>query len=190
MLTTGHIAPGLLEPKDWQCEPLWPHHQSVRGLCRSWPVTLWHHPSPHLTFSVCFNYFIYFNWRAIILQYCGGFCHTSSWISHECTCVRPILNTPPPPSPSHPTGLYQSTSFGCPALCIELALVIYFTYGNIHVSMPTCLLKMLRWNPSGSSGCFRHEARSPCRTLQQTFLCSKLQGVNLASLHVRHTNLP
>ena len=25
--------------------------------------------------------------------------------------------------------------FECPALCIKLALIIYFTYGNIHVSM-------------------------------------------------------
>ena len=37
-----------------------------------------------------------------------------------------------PPSPS---GLFQSTGFDCPASCIELALVIYLTYGNIHVSM-------------------------------------------------------
>ena len=40
-----------------------------------------------------------------------------------------------PPSPSHPSGLSQSTDFECPVLCIEPGLVIYFTYGNIHVSM-------------------------------------------------------
>ena len=40
----------------------------------------------------------------------------------------PFLNPLPPPSPSHPSGLSPS-----PASCIELALVIYFTYGNIHV---------------------------------------------------------
>ena len=27
------------------------------------------------------------------LQYCSGFCHTLTWISHGCTCV-PILNSP------------------------------------------------------------------------------------------------
>jgi len=37
----------------------------------------------------------YFNWRLITLQYCGGFCHTFTWISHGCTCV------PHPDSPSH-----------------------------------------------------------------------------------------
>ena len=44
--------------------------------------------------------FIYFNWRLITLQYCGGFCHTLTWISHGCTCVP----HPEPPShlPPHP----------------------------------------------------------------------------------------
>ena len=35
------------------------------------------------------------NWRLITLQYCGGFCHTLTWISHGCTCV------PHPEPPSH-----------------------------------------------------------------------------------------
>ena len=73
-----------------------------------------------------------FHWRIITLQYCGGFCRTSTWISHGCTCVPPSWTPLPPPSPPHPSGLSQSTSFEHPALCIELALVIYFTYGNIH----------------------------------------------------------
>ena len=30
---------------------------------------------------------IYFNWRLITLQYCSGFCHTLTWISHGFTCV-------------------------------------------------------------------------------------------------------
>ena len=38
----------------------------------------------------------------------------------------------PPTSLPHPCGLSQSTNFECPASCIELALVIYFTYGNIR----------------------------------------------------------
>ena len=47
----------------------------------------------------------------------------------------PILNRPPPPFQPHPSRLSQNTSFECPASCIELALVIYFTYGNVHVSV-------------------------------------------------------
>ena len=48
----------------------------------------------------------------------------------------PPSQTPlPPPFPSHPSGLSQCTGFECPVSCIELGLVIYFTYDNIHVSM-------------------------------------------------------
>ena len=39
--------------------------------------------------------FIYFNWRLITLQYCSGFSHTLTWISHGCTSV------PHPEAPSH-----------------------------------------------------------------------------------------
>ena len=49
--------------------------------------------------------------------------------------MTPILNPLPPPSPPHPSGLSQSTSFECPASCMELALSICFTYGNRHVSV-------------------------------------------------------
>ena len=79
--------------------------------------------------------FTYFNWRIITLQYCDGFCHTSTWISHGCTRVSPTWSPLPSSPPPHPSRLSQSTSFGCPASCIKLALVIYFTYGNIHVLM-------------------------------------------------------
>ena len=48
------------------------------------------------------------------------------------TVLRPL----PSPSPSHPSGLSQCIGFECPVSCIKLGLVIYFTYGNIHVSMP------------------------------------------------------
>ena len=50
---------------------------------------------------VFFYLFIYFNWRLNTLQYCGGFCHTSTWISHGYTCVPPSWSPLPPPSPSH-----------------------------------------------------------------------------------------
>ena len=50
----------------------------------------------YLTYCACFfACFFFFNWRLITLQYCGGFCHTSTWISHRCMCV-------PHPDPPHP----------------------------------------------------------------------------------------
>ena len=36
-----------------------------------------------------------FNWRLIALQYCVGFCHTSTWISHSYTYVPSLLKFPP-----------------------------------------------------------------------------------------------
>ena len=47
--------------------------------------------------------FIFISWRLITLQYCSGFCHTLTWISHGFTCV----SHPDPPShlPPHPIPL-------------------------------------------------------------------------------------
>ena len=39
--------------------------------------------------------FIFISWRLITLQYCSGFCHTLTWISHGFTCI------PYPDPPSH-----------------------------------------------------------------------------------------
>ena len=84
----------------------------------------------------CCCLIIYFNWRLITLQYCSGFCHTLTWINHGCTCVpHPEPSSHFPPSPSHPSGLSQCTSFECLVSCFELGLVIFFTYDNIHVSV-------------------------------------------------------
>ena len=72
---------------------------------------------------------IYCNWRLITLQYCIGFAihwHESATGAHVSSHPEPPSHTP---SPSHPSG------FECPVSCIELGLVIYFTYGNIHVSL-------------------------------------------------------
>ena len=44
-------------------------------------------------------FFFFFSWRLITLQYCSGFCHTLTRISHGFTCI-PHPDPPlPPPSP-------------------------------------------------------------------------------------------
>ena len=54
--------------------------------------------------------FISISWRLITLQYCRGFCHRLTWISHGFTCV-PHPDAPlPPPSLSHPSGSSQCAS--------------------------------------------------------------------------------
>ena len=60
--------------------------------------------------SIPFFFFFFwfcFNWRLITLQYCSGFCHTLTGISHGCTCVphaEPSSYLPPHPIPQgHPS---------------------------------------------------------------------------------------
>ena len=83
--------------------------------------------------SLFFFPFIFISWRLITLQYCSGFCHTLTWISHGCTWVpHPERHSHLPPHPipqGHPSALALST------LSIEPGLVICFTYDTIHVSM-------------------------------------------------------
>ena len=80
----------------------------LSSLCRhGWHGVWWKYYKKHwemnesnvLTFpgnvgSLQRNFF-FFSWRLITLQYCSGFCHTLTWISHGCTCV------PHPEPPSH-----------------------------------------------------------------------------------------
>ena len=79
--------------------------------------------------------FIFISWRLITLQYCSGFCHTLTWISHGFTCVPhpdPPSHLPPIPSlwviPVHQPWALVS--------CIQPGLqVICFTLDNIYVLM-------------------------------------------------------
>ena len=78
-----------------------------------------------------FFFKIFISWRLITLQYCSGFCHTLTWISHGFTCI------PHPDPPSHlplyliPLGLpsapgpslyeeelkWSEVAQSCPTLC-------------------------------------------------------------------------
>ena len=67
-------------------------------------------------FSFSFYLFIYLfwvifiSWRLTTLQYCSGFCHTLTWISHGFTCVphpEPASHLPPHLIPlGHPSGVF------------------------------------------------------------------------------------
>ena len=58
-------------------------------------------------------FFFNFNWSLITIQYCSGFCHTLTWISHGFTCVPhpgPRSHLPPHPMPlGHPSAPALST---------------------------------------------------------------------------------
>ena len=59
--------------------------------------------------------FIFISWRLITLQYCSGFCHTLTWISHGFTHV-PHPN-PPSHLPLHPIPLGLPSTPG-PSTCL------------------------------------------------------------------------
>ena len=91
-------------------------------------------------FLFFFFSFIFISWRLITLQYCSGFCHTLTWISHGFTSI------PHPNTPSHlplhpiPLGLPSVHQVRALVSCIQPGLVICFILDNIHVSM------LFSWN--------------------------------------------
>ena len=75
--------------------------------------------------------FLFFvNWGIIVLQYCVGFCHTSTGISHRYACIFWVLNTPPSSSPSFPSRWVE-----LPVSHRKFPLAIFFTYGNYVFSV-------------------------------------------------------
>ena len=87
------------------------------------------------SFFFFFFSFIFISWRLITLQYCSGFCHTLTWISHGFTRIPQSRFPLSPPSPVFP--VHQARAL---VSCIQPGLVICFTLDNIHVSM------LFSWN--------------------------------------------
>ena len=70
--------------------------------------------------------------------------------------VLPILNHPPAPPPSHPSGSSQCTSPEHSVSCIKPGIVICFTYDNIHVSMLFSQIIPPLPSPTESKDCSLH----------------------------------
>ena len=86
-------------------------------------------------FSFPFVLINYFNWRILLYNIVMIFAiHQHEPATGIHVSSRP---EPPhlPPSPLYPSGLSQSTGFGCPASCIEVVLAVCFICGNVHGSM-------------------------------------------------------
>ena len=69
----------------------------IRLYRKAWKIRIFQVPETLIRRSMVNTFFklIYFNCKLITFQYCSGFCHTLTWISHGCTCV------PHPETPSH-----------------------------------------------------------------------------------------
>ena len=85
---------------------LWLHRRTLKCLKRdNIGISYFNKAKPNFCL---FFFLIYFNWRLIALQYCGGFGHTLTWISHGCISVphpKPSSHLPPHPIPQcHPSA--------------------------------------------------------------------------------------
>ena len=56
--------------------------------------------------------FLNYNWRVVSLQYCDGYCHTSTWMAVGMHVSPPSCTPSHLPSHPVPSRLSQSTSFG------------------------------------------------------------------------------
>ena len=98
--------------------------------------------------------FIYFNWRLITLQYCIGFCHTLTWISHGCTCVphpEPPSHLPPHAIPQgHPSAPALSTlshALNLDWKSVSRMIIYMFQWYSLKSSQPRLL-------PQSPKDCF------------------------------------
>ena len=89
---------------------------------------------------------IYFNWRLITLQYCSGFCHALTGISHGYTCAphpEPLIHFPPHPIPlGHPSAPALSTlshASNLDWLSVSHMIIYMFQCHSLKSSHP-CLL--------------------------------------------------
>ena len=107
-------------------------------------------------FLVCFLIFKinYFNQRLITLQYCGGSCHTLTWISHGCTCVphpEAPSHIPPHPIPlGYPSAPALSTLSHASNLgwwSVSYMIIYMFQYYSLRPSHP----RLLPQNPKDCS---------------------------------------
>ena len=103
-------------------------------------------------------FLIYLNWRLITWQYCNGFCHTLTWISHGCTCVpypEPSSHNPPHPIPQgHPSALALSTLF-------HASNLDWWSSSHMVIYMFQCY--SLKSSHPHFKSC--QQAGSPCRVL-------------------------
>ena len=110
------------------------HYQKMRVLsdpCEH-ESSFWSSSLPKCCILGVFKIFFLFYLEANYFTILYWFCHTLTWIRHECTCVNP----PPTSLPRPSLWVTQCTSPEHPVSCIEAGLVIRFTYDNIHVSVP------------------------------------------------------
>ena len=116
----------------------------------------------------------------IAWQYCVGFCHTSTWISHRDAHVPSVLNFPPA---SHPSKVLHRSPIWVPWATEQIRTGIYFPCGNPYAftllislfSQPSAPPTAGIHRPSLCVCVFNHQFSSvaqPCGTLSDPMDCS------------------
>ena len=78
-----------------------------------------------------------FNWRIIALQYCIGFCHIPTRISHRHAYVPTLLILPPSPlgchrAPDLSSCVIEQISTGCVILHMEMCMLQCYSLNLPH----------------------------------------------------------
>ena len=105
--------------------------------------------------------------RLITLQYCSGFCHTWTWISHRCTCVP----HPERPShlPPHPFPLGQPSAPALSTLSHAWNLD-WWSSSHMMIYMFQC------HSPKSSHPCPLPQSPKDCSLHLRTQLCTPAPG--------------
>ena len=136
-----HLLSPALESRFFTTSTTWEALSSLTSLLHL-KQTLHRFPQTMLVNTT----FFFLNWRLITLQYCGGFCHTFTWISHGCTCVphpEPHSHLPLHPIPQgHPSAPALSTLYHALNLdwrSVSHMIIYMFQCYSLRSSHP-CLL--------------------------------------------------
>ena len=101
-----------------------------------------------LLFTSLFFPFIFISWRLITLQYCSGFCHTLTWISHGFTCIP--HRDPPFHLPLHQIPLGLFTAICKPSSDSHFAFLYFFFLGMVLIPVSCTMSQTSVHSSSGT----------------------------------------
>ena len=117
---------------------------------------------PKFSLYSFFFSFIFISWRLITLQYCSGFCHTLTWLSHGFTCVPHPDPALPLPSPPHPSGSSQCTS---PEHLSHASNLVWWSVSHLIIYLFQC------YSLSSSHPCLLPQSPKVCSIHLCLFFC-------------------
>ena len=127
-----------------------------------------------------FFFLIFISWRLITLQYCSGFCHTLTWISHGFTCVQAVLT-------DRSWNISKSTVSSVGLTCTPCPLQRWrgfcvFSEAGVFAA-PGYLLFSLRWVTHQFLHCLTSE-NTLCSPYDSSRLSWETQGYEMVFCHL------